>query len=296
MDFRQLEIFVAVAEDLHFSRAAARIGIAQPPLSQHVRKLEAELGVQLLVRTSRRVAITPAGGQLLKLARELLLKREDAIRLVRRTAEGEVGELAIGFGASSATRVLSDAVRAFRSAAPAVRLSLREGAATELGEALAKGELDVAILRGPYSHRELAVETLAREHLVLVLPASSEHASQTDVALASLATEPFVLFPRHTAPGLYDTIIDACMRSGFSPNIVQEAYSWPTVVSLVAGGMGITVAPASATEQRPQGVVFKELKAEHGQAELVIAYPVRGRSRAAERFVAAAHKRVRGGV
>lgn len=292
MEFRQLQLFVAVAEELHFGRAAARVGMAQPPFSQQIRKLEAELGVELLTRTSRRVALTSAGSRFLDDARELLARRVDVISTVRRAAQGETGTLRVGFGASSAFGLLPRIVFRFRSRFPQVKLELDDREKLDLGVALSAGELDLAIVRAPFRHDGVTVEPLLREPFMLALPARHPRARQKVVALASLASEPFILFPRHVAPGLHDTITSMCVGAGFSPLVHQEASSWPSVVGMVEAGLGITIAPMSAQALRPRGVVFRALSGASGWAELAVAFQGPRLVPAAAHFRAIAHETV----
>ncbi|PTL81584.1 LysR family transcriptional regulator [Vitiosangium sp. GDMCC 1.1324] len=290
MEFRQLQLFVAVAEELHFGRAAARVGMAQPPFSQQIRRLEGELGVELLARTSRRVALTPAGARLLEEARELLARRADVVSNVQRAAQGMTGTLRVGFAASSAFGVLPDIVLRFRARFPEVKLELDDREALNVGAALISGELDLAIVRAPFRYEGLTVERLLRERFVLALPARHPRTRQRLVALSSLAGEPFVLFPRRSAPGLHDTVTSMCLAAGFSPNIVQEASSWPSVIGMVEAGLGLTLAPKSAQALKPQGVVFRPLSGAPGYAELVVAFPGQRPSPAAQHFRALAHE------
>lgn len=290
MEFRQLQLFVAVAEELHFGRAAARVGMAQPPFSQQIRRLEGELGVQLLARTSRRVALTAAGARLLEEARSLLARRADVVSSVQRTAQGVTGTLRVGFGASSAFGVLPDIVLRFRARFPEVKLVLDDREALNMGAALASGELDLAIVRAPFRHEGLTIERLLRERFVLALPARHPRARQRVVALSSLAGEPFVLFPRQSAPGMHDTVTSMCMAAGFAPNILQEANSWPSVIGMVEAGLGLTLAPMSAQALKPKGVVFRPLSGAPGHAELVIAFPGPHPSPAAQHFRVLAHE------
>ena len=298
MEFRQLQLFIAVAEELHFGRAAVRVGMAQPPLSQQIRRLEADLGVSLLTRTSRRVALTAAGAQLLEGARELLSRRAELKNAVRLVARGETGILRLGFTPSSAFGILPDIIRRFRAELPGVTLQIDDREGLDTGLALATGDLDLAIVRGPFRHPTAICESLLREPFMLALSISHPLAGQERVALSALANQPFVLFPRASAPGLHDTITSMCLRAGFSPNIVQEAGSWSSVVSLVEAGLGITIAPASARALRPTGVVFRHLEDAVGEAELLLARPGGTISPAAERFSAIAMQTVgkRGGA
>jgi DNA-binding transcriptional LysR family regulator len=284
MEFRQLQLFIAVAEELHFGRAAMRVGMAQPPLSQQIRRLEAELGVTLLTRTSRRVALTPAGVQVLDGARDLLSRRADLKASVTRTARGEAGVLRLGFAPSSAFGIRPAIVRRFREALPQVALHIEDRESVDLGSALKSGDLDLAIVRGPFRRAGVECERLLVEPLMLVLPAAHPLTSTAHITLSSLADLPFVLFPRLTAPGLHDTITSMCLGAGFSPNIIQEAASWSSVVSLVEAGIGISIAPASARAICPQGVTFRDLEDADGRAEVALAYPQRPLPPAAEQF------------
>jgi DNA-binding transcriptional LysR family regulator len=288
VEFRQLQLFVAVAEELHFGRAAIRVRMAQPPFSQQIRKLEMELGTRLLMRSSRRVALTPAGAQLLEQARILLAKRAEVVASVRRVAEGEAGLLRVGFGASSAFGVLPGIVQRFRARHPHVVLRLDDRDALDIGAALVNGDLDIAIVRAPFQHKGVDVESLWRERFVLALPEGHALARRKRVALDALAEEPFILFPRHVAPSLHDTVTSLCIDAGFSPHIIHEASSWPSVISLVKAGLGITIAPDSARAVLPGGVVFKTLPGVSEHAELLLAYPQQALSPAAAHFCAAA--------
>jgi len=285
VEFRQLQLFVAVAEELHFGRAAARVRMAQPPFSQQIRKLEIELAAELLTRSSRRVALTPAGAHLLEQARGLLAKRAEVVASVRRVAEGEAGVLHVGFGASSAFGVLPDIIQRFRTKHPHVVLRLDDREALDIGAALVHGELDIAIVRAPFQYQGVDVAPLLQERFVLALSAKHALARKKNIVVSALASEPFVLFPRHVAPSLHDTIASICIEAGFSPRIVHEASSWPSVISLVKAGLGITMAPSSARDILPGGVVFKDLRGATQRAELCLAYPRQGLSPAAKHFL-----------
>jgi len=292
MDFRRLQLFVAVAEELHFGRAAARVGMAQPPFSQQIRRLEAELGVLLLARTSRRVSLTPAGSQLLEGARELLSRRVELRNAVRLVARGETGVLRLGFTPSSAFGILPDIIRRFRGALPGVTLQIDDRSGLDTSLALATGDLDLAIMRTPPRHPAVICESLLREPFMLALPATHPLAQAASVPLRAVADQPFILFPRASAPGLHDAITGMCVGAGFSPDIVQEAGAWSSVVSLVEAGLGVTIAPASAGALCPAGVVFRPLEDGTGEAELFIARPSGAMPPAAERFMKIARETV----
>ena len=272
MDFHQLRLFVAVAEELHFGRAAARVGMAQPPLSQQIRRLEERLGVRLLERTSRRVSLTPGGAHLLGEARDLLARRERIAEETRRAGEEAGVTLRLGFAASSAIGLLPGIVRSLRAASPGISLHLDDRDGVDMAAALRTGDLDAAIVRGPFAAKGVASETVLREPFVAVVPFDHALAKRSEIALADLADEPFVLFPRRTAPDLHDAVVGMCVGAGFSPRVVQEAGGWGSVVGLVAGGAGVTIAPASAATLRPDGACPVAIADPHPHAELVLAY------------------------
>lgn len=288
MDLKALRYFVAAAEELHFGRAAARVGIAQPPLSIAIRKLETELDAPLFVRSTRRVELTDTGRELLTHARALLAATVAAEEAVRRSAAAETKTLRVGFAASSALGLLPEIVRAYRRQWPQVKLEIVEfeGAAPEVE--LRAGRIELSILRGPLSVRDLAVETLIRERLLVAMAATHPLARAKRIDLTDAANEPFVMFPRASAPFLFDTIVGACVAAGFSPKIVQEASTWAAVSSLVAAKLGITIAPASARFLRPAGLVFRSLVDERPRAEVVAVWPKGGLAPAAADFLASA--------
>ena len=284
IDLRQMELFVAVAEELHFGRAAARSGMSQPPFSQQIRRLERELGVALLHRTSRRVSLTPAGKVLLTDARELIAGRDRIFERVRRTASGDAGALRIGFSASSAVGMLPMIVRQVRSHLPDVTLQIDDRDGIDIAAALRAGALDAAIVRGPFSANGIVVETLCRDGFVAVLPASHPLAGRGELAIGDLSGNNFILFPRIASSGFYDTIIGLCADAGFSPVVVQEASAWLSVVGLVDGGLGITIAPAMAARACPQGVVAIPIAQTRRCTELVVVYRMGGLDPLVARF------------
>ena len=255
IDIRRLKLFVAVAEELHFGRAAARVGMAQPSFSQQIRRLERDLDVELLLRTSRRVSLTPAGEELLRSAHDLIARRDEIVHRVRRTASGDAGTLRIGFGASSAIGILPAIVWQIREQLPDVTLCLDDRDGADVAAAIRTGTLDVAIVRAPFTANDLVIHAIHSEAFVAVLPAGHALAGRKAVTPSELALSSFILFPRSASPGLHDTIIGLCIADGFSPVIIQEANSWLTVVGLIESGFGITIAPASASCVCPSAVV-----------------------------------------
>lgn len=266
MDFRQLELFVAVAEELHFGRAAERVGMAQPPFSHQIRRLEDQLGAALLVRTSRKVALTAAGSQLLREAYGLLSRRTEIEMSVRRADQGEAGILRIGFGGSAAFTILPDAVRRFRARYPDVALSLRSHDVADVPAALSTGAIDVAFVREPLNQGDIITMPLIREAYVLALPADHPRVAEPAFDLASLAGEPFVFVPRRMAPNLHDLVVGNCRKAGFAPRIAQEAVTWLDVMTCVAAGLGITITVRAMARAWPNHIVVRELRGFDGQA------------------------------
>ena len=289
MELRHVRYFVAVAEHLSFARAARALHISQPPLSRQIRALEGELGTPLLTRTKRTVALTPAGAALLPEARRLL-RDADALKAgARAHAAGEVGTLALGFIGMAAYNVLPGVLPEFHRLHPGVRLALREATSDVLLVALRQGEIDVALVLPPADDPTLEYATLYRDALVAALPASRrELRGRGPLRLASLAAEPFILFPRAVGTSLYDQIVGLCRRAGFSPRVAQEAIQMQTIVSLVAAGMGVALVPASLQNMRRAGVVYRTVAARSARAEVGVVWRRSEESPAGRAFVATA--------
>jgi len=271
MELRHLRYFVAVAEELHFGRAARRLHIAQPPLSQQIRRLEAELGTELLRRSRRRVELTEPGRLLLEHARPLIADADGLEGLVRRAAGGEVGRLAVGFVGSATYRALPALVRAFRDRVPDVDLVLTELTSTPQVAALRARQIDVGIVRPPVVEDGLLLEPLVEESLVAAVSDAHPLAGRRRIAVAALADEPFVLFPRDVGTGLYDDVAGVCRAAGFEPRVVQQAGDMQTIVSLVSAGIGVSLVPASVTALKLPGVAYRELDGENAILALALA-------------------------
>lgn len=257
----QLHAFVVLAEELHFGRAAARLGIAQPPLSQQIQRLERRVGHPLFSRAPGQVALTPAGEELLPAARGALALLADGVSAARAVGEGRAGTLRIGFAASLALTALPALLRRFRDQFPAVRLHIQEMTTTPQLAALRDGSLDVGLVREPGEEPGLEFHTVLREHFVAVLPAAHPLASarQEFVEAAQLAGSSFVLPPRRVGPGLHDQIVGLCTDAGFVPEVAQEAVEWLTVCALAQAGVGVSIAPESIARLRLEGVAFRPL-------------------------------------
>ncbi len=261
MELRHLTYFIAVAEEMHFGRAAKRLHISQPPLSQQIRQLEEEIGVRLFNRTKRRVEITPAGMVFLAEARRIMALSEDAVRIAVRADKGEIGRLTIGFIGSANYSVLPQVVREFRRRFQNVELSLTEMSTSDQLEALLDGTIHVGFLRPPrgVTEKGLTVEAVFREPLMVALPRNHALKREKSLSLRQLARDSFIMIPRQVGPGFFDHLIVLCQKEGFSPNIVLEASQYHTVTGLVAAGLGIAVVPASIQRSRVEGIVFRTL-------------------------------------
>jgi len=245
MEYRHLRFFIAVAEELHFTRAAARLRVAQPHLSHEIRRLENELGVPLFARDHRRVVLTFAGQAFLEHARRVLGHTADAVRAAQRAHRGETGCLRIGFVSSAGFGVvLPDAVRRFRLERPDVEVVLSEQNSDEQVELITHARLDVGLLHPPLrSELGLEIETVLVEPLVAALAENHRLARRRKIELAALADEPWILFPRAIASRLYEVVMLACTGAGFSPRVVQEANKLSTIMSLIASGLGVSLVP-----------------------------------------------------
>lgn len=264
MELRHLRYFIRVAEERHFTRAAARLNMQQPPLSQQIRALEQELGFDLFKRHPKGVDLTAGGRVFLEEAQAILARVENGALKASRVAQGIEGTLAIGFTSSAAAHALIPRIiRAYRERYPAVELSINEGSARELTENAIEKRIDVGILRAPVStHPSLAFHRLLNEEMLLVLPTGHPLLANADSAipLAALKDERFILVRRPGAPGMYANLITACQNAGFEPKIAFEVERMLTNVSLVAAGEGISVVPASMRDVHRDSVVYCRIK------------------------------------
>jgi DNA-binding transcriptional LysR family regulator len=243
IELRHLRYFVAVAEELHFGRAAQRLHLSQPPLSQQIRKLEQMLGHPLLTRTSRSVSLTAAGEAFLQSARRTLRNVQRDIDEAQRIARGEVGSLHIGFVGSGMLTGLPAIFRAYHQAYPRVHLHLHESFTSRVIEGLRDGSLDAGILRDGDPADGLNVTSIFSEPFVAVLPANHPRAKQRSISPAALRDEPFVYFPRAAGARAFEKPLTIFEQYGFRPNIVQEASHWLTILKLIGAGLGVSIAP-----------------------------------------------------
>ncbi|MFZ5778617.1 MAG: LysR family transcriptional regulator [Pseudomonadota bacterium] len=267
MELRHLRYFVAVGQEGHITRAAQRLHIAQPPLSQQIKALEAEVGTPLLLRHPRGVTLTDAGRSFLTDAEAILDQVERAATRARRTARGETGRIAVGFTTSAPFHPLvARAIRTFRAGRPDVTFVLEETGSGELLAALREDRLDVAFIRsgatrpGLADPQGLAVHALLQEDMAAALPARHRLTRRPHLTLQDLSEETFILYRRPDGRGLYDVIVAACAAAGFSPQVGQEAPRIVSTLNLVAAGLGITIVPASLSRLPLEGVTYRPLR------------------------------------
>lgn len=301
MDLRQLRQFVAVAEHLHFGRAAQALSMAQPPLSRSIRAIEQELGVALFERSKRKVLLAGAGRALLPEAKAVLAAAARLADIARGAAAGEQGELVLSFVSIVDYSFLPDLLRRFTMRFPGVRVDLREATTDVQLADLRAGRSDCGILLGPLSADSADSAGAARpgaaldycalvsESMVLALPATHARAHPgPPIAPKALAGEAFICSPRHVAPRLHDAIIGICAAAGFSPRIVQEAIQMQTIISLVSAGMGVALVPESILSLKRPGVIYRRLRGARPLLEVGLAWRDGNSSAVLRNFVALA--------
>jgi DNA-binding transcriptional LysR family regulator len=272
IELRHLRSLVVLAEELHFGRAAARLGIAQPPLSQQIQRLERLLGSRLFERTSRRVQLTDAGNAFLVEARRALLAVENAVEAARRAGRGETGELRVAFAATVMFVHLPRIIREFRTRFPGVHLDLREMPTGPQLAALRAGDIDLGFVREPRPDPDLEIVTVMREPLRIAVNKSHPLAARATLAVRHLADEPFVLFPEELAPGLYAQVMELCRAAGFTPRVVEESRELYTSVSLVEAGVGVSILPASVEKLGWRGVRYRPIPSAAAETRIAAAW------------------------
>ncbi len=288
MELRHLRYFVAVAEELHFGRAALRLSIVQPSLSQQIRQLEDELGFPLLWRTKRSVGLTDAGKVFLVEAKRVLAQVQEAKRAAQRAYRGEVGRLVVGYISSSTYDLLPMMLRVYSERFPDVEVTLRELTSQEQLYELEEEHIQIGLLRLPIHAPLVNVEVVRREPIVCVLPEGHPLVARERVAVSLLAKEPFVLQPSQRGGEYYIQLMKLCLDAGFTPNVIQEVAEMHTIVSLVAAGMGVSLVPLSAHNIRSQGVIYRELEGTVSMTEMAVAWLRNTRSASVQNFLAVA--------
>jgi len=263
IDLRHLRYFLAVAEALHFGKAAAQLGIAQPPLSQQIRKLESILGYRLFDRTTRGVRLTTVGQFFFERSRSTLERIDHDVAMTRRLGSGQEGILTVGFSGSVMLSQLPLAIEQYRRSFPKVELQLQELVTTEQICALRTGNLDLAFLRDGDPESSIEKETLLRERFVAILPKRHKLAVKSSLRPSDLQTEPFVFYARRMGPLAFDRTMSCCEADGFSPRIVQDTPQWPTALRLIAAGLGVSIAPACVASLIFPDIVYKPLRSAH---------------------------------
>lgn len=290
MELRHLRYFVAVAEELHFGRAARRLHMSQPPLSQQIAALEREMGTQLFRRGGRRVELSAAGQVFLQHAREILSHADFAVRVAQGVDRGEDGELAVGFVGSIAYTLLPWILREFIRRAPKVALMLHEQTIEMQIRSLEDGRLNVGLLRPPIHNPDLEVKTIFVESFVVALPVGHPLSRRQIVPVADLKNESFITFPRRMGGRFYEEIIGLCRRAGFAPNVVQEVTQMHAAVGLVSAGIGIAIIPSSLQVFKIGGVTYRPIDDHEATAEIAVTWRRNDSSPVISRFIEVAQE------
>ncbi|MGX6448532.1 LysR substrate-binding domain-containing protein [Patulibacter sp. S7RM1-6] len=270
VELRHLRYFVAVAEELHFGRAAARLHMAQPPLSQAIRRLEAAVGVPLLARTSRSVRLTPAGAAFLDRARRTLRTVEDDVEEARRIGHGETGRLHVGFVGSAMLTTLPGVLRRYADAYPGVRLGLHESFTARVVDGLRAGDVDAGIVRDAEPVEGLEATPMLTEPFVAVLPRDHPRAGAGALSVGALAGTPFVFPPRAAGARAFEKPLALCEEHGFRPRIAHEASHWLTILRLVGAGLGVSIGPACVRHIATAEVACVDLTEDRVRSELAL--------------------------
>jgi LysR family transcriptional regulator, benzoate and cis,cis-muconate-responsive activator of ben and cat genes len=296
MELRQLRYFVAVADSRSFSRAAERLHISQPPLSRQVANLERELGIRLLDRTNRSVSVTPAGELFLDRARDVLKGVESAVSCMRQVAEGEVGNLTLGFGGSAAYAFIPAILRDFRARYPGVTVTLDQIPLIEQMPALKKRRIDIGFVLLPCDDPSIGTEAMMRDRLVIAVPADHPLASRTAVHLRELKSYDFVGFSRAGRFGYHSHTLEICRQAGFLPRIVKESAPMVSVIGLVASSIGIAIVPSMARRLQMADVRYVRLKDKHAHMDFAFAWNKEQFSPVLKTFLSVARETVRRGL
>ena len=286
IELRHLRYFIAVAEELHFGHAAARLNISQPPLSQQIQILEQQIGARLFARTNRSVSLTEAGRQFLADSRQILSQVDDAAARAARLHHGETGELRIGFTSSAPfIKAVSDTLSTFRRRYPDVHIQTRETNTREQIVPLNEGALDLGLMRNTQLPETLVWERVLREPLLAMVPRDHPLASQPRVSLRELAREPFVFFDPHVGTGLYDDILGLLRRYDLTPTIAQEVGEAMTIIGLVAAGLGVSILPASFRRVQLSEMCWLPIEEQDAVSEMWLVWSKhREQGQAARRF------------
>jgi DNA-binding transcriptional LysR family regulator len=288
VELSHFRYFIAVAEELHFGRAAARLNMAQPPLTRQIKLLEERLGCRLFERNSRSTRLTDAGAQLLERARAVVAEADRAVQATRRLGRGEEGQLTLATAPSLMLGPLPRMIRTFRARYPRVEFRLNEMASSVILESVRAGAADLGLIRGTDKDAEIQTHLRWKEAMVAILPPAHPAAAESTMPAGRLRHEPFVFFPRHLGPSFYDEVIGYCRRAGYVPQVAQEARQWSSILSLVSAGMGVSIGPAPVAALMPKAVRCIPLQGFETTARLV--GRAAGSNPAAAKFVAIARR------
>ncbi|MEU2232218.1 LysR family transcriptional regulator [Streptomyces vietnamensis] len=273
MELRHLSAFLAVAEELHFGRAARRLHMAQPPLSQQIRNLEKELGVQLFERNTRSVRLTSAGRAFLGPARTVVNDVDVAVRAAKAAGRGEFGRVTVGFAGASSHEALPLLTRAVSAAHPGIELVLEGQTYANVAlQRVAEGSLDLGLVRLPATQPGVLTRVIGEEELICALPSNHPLTAQGRIPLEALASEPFVSFPANAGSSLRDATVQACEARGFTPRIVQQAPDSHTILALVAAGVGVTLTLTSCQHIQQTGLVYRPLAEPPARLQAALAW------------------------
>lgn len=286
MDLRHLRYFVAVAEELHFTRAAEKLGISQPPLTQQIQSLEKELKTKLINRTSRRVQLTDAGRTLLSHCRLVFEALDNAVETTKRAGRGLSGNVRVGFtGSASFHPLVMSSIHAFRTAYQSVEVGLEENFSFNLLDLIRSNKLDVAFVRLPLMAKDLSIVPVAQEPMLAVVHSRHPLARKRSLRLLSLADETFIFYPLTLGLGLADAVIKACEQSGFTPRIGQWAPQMSSTINLVAAGLGVSIVPSSMSQIRKENVQYIKIRGVQPIATLGLASRNFERSEVVNNFI-----------
>lgn len=288
MELRQLRYFMIVAEELHFGRAAKRLQMTQPPLSQQILQLEGELGVKLFERSKRNVALTNAGVTFLEEVRQILRKLEEAKALAQRVQSGTAGQLVLGFVGSATFSILPVVVRGFQQQFPDVDIILQEMPTPTQIDALHNKEIDIGFVRPPIFDPLLSLKSVFQESCIAVVPNSHPFSERTSISIEELRNEQFILVEREIWPNWYDDIILKCHNAGFCPNIRQGVKEIQTVIGLVASGLGISIVPKSTSDFHKRDVSYINIEKEAPRVEISLAWRADDHSTLVNHFITTA--------
>lgn len=286
MQIRHLRYFITVAEELHFGRAAKRLNMTQPPLSQQIQQLEGYLGVKLFYRTKRHVELTHAGSVFLVEAKQILHDIKNATDIARKADRGNIGQLKIGYTSTSIYEILPNILKIYYKEYPLIDVELQLLNTTEQSQAFYDNKIQIGLLCPPIENPHLNLKAIYKEPLIIALPSKHPLAiSPLPIHIGDLADDSFIITSREAGIGFYDSIINICYQSGFSPNVIQEVNDLHTAITLVSTGLGVTLVPSSLKQYKKSNVVYRTLEKKKPIISTHIAWNSNERSDIVNNFV-----------